>query len=237
MTGNIPVAQTPVDGLFAFAHSLQGFDHQSLALFIGGAVKLPGIHHEAGFRPGFIHGGRIKFLAFSLNNNEHIQPELAREIKIALIMRGNSHDRSRAVFGQDKIPQPDGNTAPRKRIEAIRAGEDAILFQCVGLTIQAIHIPGTLNEGTDFRFIFPTGNERFHQGMLGCERHERHAEHRIRACGEHFYFPFPSFKGKDYLRANGFTDPVALHGKHAIRPAALQFLQIRQQFIRIGGNA
>ena len=155
LTGNIPVAETPVDGLPAPAHALQRLDNQLFALFVGDTVELPGIDHDSRFSPCLVHCGRIKAFSLCLDDYQHVQPKLAREIKVTLIMRGYSHDRPRSILGQNEIAQPDGNAPACEWIEAVCSCKDTIFFQRIRLAIQTIHIACTFDERSDFPLVFP----------------------------------------------------------------------------------
>ena len=67
-----------------------------------------------------------------LNDNFYIKAVSAREIKIALVMRRNSHDRSGAVFHQHEIGHVYRHAPPGNRIDTVGAGKDTLLFQILG---------------------------------------------------------------------------------------------------------
>lgn len=72
--------------------------------------------------------------------------------------------------------------------------------------------------------------------MFRRKRHEGDAEERVRTGGENVQALralHGFFQGKGDGRARGFADPVALHGQHAFGPAALQLLQVFQQFVAV----
>ena len=55
------------------------------------------------------------------NHRPDLQPERLREIEIALVVRRNRHDCSRAVVHQDEIPYPDGHLLAAERIDLVEA--------------------------------------------------------------------------------------------------------------------
>src|SRR5262245_5959302 len=81
--------------------------------------------------------------------------------------------------------------------------------------------------------------------MLGGNNQRVGAEDRVDSCGKDAYFPdvgrrlllHLSHDSDIDLSALAATDPVALHGDDALRPAALQAFQIIQQLFCITGYA
>ncbi len=190
--------------------------------------------------PGFGQRRGINVFPFWLDDQNARQAVFGGKVEVALIVRGHGHDRPRSIAGQNEIADPDGNPPAGERMQAVGTGENAFLFQRFRLPIQPIHVPGTLNEGSRFRFPGFARNQGFHQRMFRSERHEGHAENRIRPRGEHGdafarrSVPAGVFKREDDFRACRFADPVALHVQHALGPAAFQLVQIGQQFVGIG---
>jgi len=76
--------------------------------------------------------------------------------------------------------------------------------------------------------------------MFGGQAHEGGAEKRIGPGGEDGDVRGVRGRlgqGEGEFRAGGFADPVALHGEHALGPAAGKLLQIGEQFLGVGGDA
>ena len=65
---------------------------------------------------------------------------LFRELKVALVMRGNRHDGARPVLIQHEVCDPDRNTGLCERIDRVGACEDALLFAF---------------DGGPYRFVLP----------------------------------------------------------------------------------
>ena len=56
------------------------------------------------------------------------QGEFARKFPIALIVRGDGHDRASPVTGQDVVGDPDRDALAADRVDGERPGPDADLF-------------------------------------------------------------------------------------------------------------
>ncbi len=56
------------------------------------------------------------------------QPKLARELPVALVMRGHRHDRAGAVGDQDVVRDPDRDRLAVHRVDRVAAGKDAALL-------------------------------------------------------------------------------------------------------------
>ena len=152
-------------------------------------------------------------------------------------MRRHGHDRAGAVVGQHEVAEPDRDAVAGKGIEAVGSREHAVLFQGLGLAVEAVHVAGALDEGADLIFVLTAGNEGFHQRMLGSQRHEGHAEQCVGAGGEHLDFSLTPFEPERNLRTGGTAYPVVLHGEHAGGPALFQLLEVGQKLVGIGRDA
>ena len=182
------------------------------------------MNHNSRFGPGGVHTVRVQTPPFGLNDHPDIETELAGKVKVALVMSGDGHDRAGAVLGQHEIAQPDRNAIAGKRMEAISSGEHAVLFQRVGLPIQAIHVARLVDERPNFRLIGLPGDQRFNQGMFGGQGHEGHSEHGIGPGGKYPDLTFTPLQGKDDFRPHGLAYPIALHGQHALgQPPSSRF--------------
>src|SRR5690606_39280826 len=61
------------------------------------AIELTAVDHHALARPGFGHVAWVQVVdTFRLNDDTDWQVVLAGELKVALVMRGHSHDRAAA---------------------------------------------------------------------------------------------------------------------------------------------
>ena len=148
-------------------------------------------------------------------------------------MGGHGHNRAGAVFGKDEVAEPDRNLTAREGVEAVGAGEDAFFFEAVGLAVDAIHFVDPLDEGAGFGLVGLAADERIDERVLRGQRHERHAEYRVGAGGEHLDVAFAGFQRKRDFRAHGLADPVALHAEHAVGPAALKLGEVGEQFVGV----
>ena len=55
------------------------------------------------------------------NHDAHRQPERAREVEVALVMRGHGHDRAGAVVGQHVVGRPHRDPLVVDRVNRIPA--------------------------------------------------------------------------------------------------------------------
>ncbi len=101
----------------------------SRACFGGEAGVGPGIDQAPVFGEGLAHpiGAQRRTLQ-GLDDDLHRQTIFLGEFVIALVVRGNAHDRARSVFRENEIRDPDGNELARERIHGEAAGEESFLF-------------------------------------------------------------------------------------------------------------
>ena len=59
------------------------------------------------------------------NNGTNRQTELAGELEVPLIAKGNGHDRAGSVPHQDVISNPDRDPLVIDRVDRVRASEDS----------------------------------------------------------------------------------------------------------------
>ena len=72
-----------------------------------------------------------------------------------------------------------------------------------------------------------------YQGMLGRQENGATAENRVHPRGEDAHRLPEIVDGEIHKRADGFADPVLLHGQHALRPAH-QLFHVVEQLLGIG---
>ena len=137
-----------------------------------------------------------------------IEPELAGELEVALVAARHRHDRAGAVAHQHVVGDPDRdlgavsglmayapvNTPVFSRVSSVRS----ISFFVAAWRRYAATALGLLGRG-----------ERVDERVLGREHHERRAEQRVGAGGEH-----GDVAGGDcevHVGARRAADPVALH--------------------------
>ena len=173
-------------------------------------------------------------------------------------MRGNSHDRARAVAGQDIVGDKHGNTAAIHRVRGVHAQEHTGLF-LVLLTLQiGLRDDGRAillhRLGRSSRSAGPAGDGVVGKRTLGAEirplicddlvdklmlwRQDEvfRAKEGVGAGGEHRtrgvgVVGAVRRDGEGYFCTPGPADPVALHGLHLVGP--VQQVEVVEKTIRI----
>src|SRR5258708_6359 len=170
-----------------------------------------------------------------LHYNANGQAVLAAELEVTLIVRGNGHDGAGAVFHQDEVLYPDGKLLLIKGIDGVAAGEKADLLG--GSDIFRLH--RSLAHLSELYFgvllLRRACNEPLHQGMRRGEDDGAGAVDGVDARGEDFYgFDTGNISNRKFhARADGFADPVALHGDDALRPAAFELFQVIEELLSV----
>ena len=151
-------------------------------------------------------------------------------------MGRNRHDRAGAVFHEHEIGQIDGDRLLGERVETERTGEDALLLHlhvAAPRMADPLHPLGELLHRALLRRAF---RKLQGQGMFGGQGNEGGAVDGILAGGEDGEVTLPAHQREADLGADGFPDPVALHGQHLVRPP-LEFVASRQQILGVGRDA
>ena len=184
-----PIAQLVRDGGFAVAVGFQPLVREALALGHGGdavevqrvvaAVRIRRIADER-FNPG---AGVQRTIGGLLDGGD-VQPELASELEVALVAGGHGHDGAGAVTHQHVVGDPHRDLLAVERVGRVRAGEHAGLLATLVLTVEVVlccglHAIGGNGVGLVGRC------QLVDQRMLRCQHHERCAEQRVGAGGEH----------------------------------------------------
>jgi len=172
------------------------------------------------------------------------QLELARELPVALVVARHAHDRASAVARHHVVGDPDRDALLVDGIDGVRAGEDAGLLLGQIRPLELALARGLLLIGLDGLALLGRCDD-VDQLVLGREHHERGAEERVRACGEHpdrrVLRDLVAGLGarlcdrKDGLGPDGLADPVALHRLDLVGP--VQVVEILEQSIGVGGDA
>ena len=126
---------------------------RTVSLLLGAPVKGPERHVAAG-RDGLRHGvGRLVVAGFVDQHDGNIK--LAGELKVALIVRGNRHNRAGTVACQDVVGDPDRDRLVVDRVDRIGAGEDAGLGALGALALDIGGACGPLPVLFDFGLMRP----------------------------------------------------------------------------------
>ena len=152
---------------------------------------------------------------------------LAAEFEIALVVRGHGHDGAGAVAHQHEVADPDGHLLAAVRVDGVVAGEEAFLFDIARIAAGA-RVHHGLGAG------LACGVEQLRvERMLGRQDHAGGAVDGVDARGEDADRLARSGQREIDLRAFGAADPVALHGEHALRPAAFELRHVVQQLVGV----
>ena len=189
------------------------------------------------------------------HNGGHGKPVFAREIQIALVMRGAAENGTRAIFHQHEIRDPDRVFLPIEGVFYPKARVKAALFGLFDRGFRCAHTATFGNELGSLGIARASGSC---QGMLCGNGQERHAEQGIRTRGKNFNFVDLRLRRAGLIQTLGQSpriirtagahrfrqlepnlrpfappDPIGLHQLHAFRPAiqsAQRFQQIRREF-------
>ncbi len=146
------------------------------------------------------------------------KPVLARELEIPLVVRGHTHEGTRAVLGQDEVREPDRDFLARRRIDREGPGRQALLLPALGLALEPRFAPHAIDEFLDRGARGRPLRESGHGRVLGRKRHERRAVKRVRPRREDRDRLGQSLDRKDDLRPLGASDPISLHRLDAVGP-------------------
>ena len=107
LPAHTPVSQPPVHLATADAKPFQLGDHRTLRRRDVQAVHEVGVDDRARPDIGLVADGEHRgVLARRQHHRHHVQPILAREIQVTLIMARTAEDRARAVFHQHEVGDP-----------------------------------------------------------------------------------------------------------------------------------
>ena len=153
------------------------------------------------------------------HDRQDLQPELAGEFEVPLIVPGDGHDRASAVLHQDVVGDPHRDVLSGRRIHRVTAREHTRLGPIVGLP-SFHHVdrrgrrPVRLDLGTPIR-----RGEILDERMLRRQDHERGSEDRVGSGCEHLQRVVTVARHEESeestLRA---TDPVPLRRQGGRRP-------------------
>ncbi len=158
-----------------------------------------------------------------MDDHDDRQVIFAGKIEVALVMRGDGHDRAGAVAHQDVIGDPDRDPLTVDRVDCVTASEDAGLFAVGCFTLDVAHQFGFLLIGFDRAFLFRSG-QLSHQVMFRRQDHEGGAPERVGTGGEDFDL-VAVFGGEDHGSAFGAVDPVGLQGLDLFGPVHVGEIQ------------
>ena len=165
------------------------------------------------------------------------QPELARELEVALVVRGHGHDGAGPVGGQHVVRDPDGDPLAVDRVDRLRADRHPGLL-ALGRQALDLGLPaGLVDVGVDVGLAVGRG-QLLDQRMLGRQDHEGRPEQRVRPCREDADLVTARLvvvgrDREDDLGALRAADPVRLHQADRLGPVDLAEVQ---QLVGVAGQ-
>src|SRR5207248_1701125 len=138
------------------------------------------------------------------------QPELARELEVALVVRRHCHYGAGAVVAEDEIRHPHRYGLLRERVRRREAGVETLFLDLAADTRGAILRAEVLHLPAESGRILRAIRELHYQRMLGAEEDERRAVDRVDARREHLDVAAVAERKLD-LRSFRPPDPVLLH--------------------------
>ena len=109
------------------------------------------------------------------------QRVLARELEVALVVRGHGHDGAGAVLGEHEVGDPDRHLLAGERVQRRAAGVEAFFLDgagAAGLPVERAELRDLLAKR---RRVGALGGEAVDQRVLGRQQHEGGAEDGVDA--------------------------------------------------------
>ncbi len=235
LAGEEPVAQAVADLGPAETLRLQPLDDRLLPLIGRQTRELRGVDEA------LLLGVRdvspvLPLSALGRDDDLHRQVVAARELEVALVVRGHGHDRPGPVLHEDVVGDPDRKPLTVHGIRHERAREDAglLLLGICALGRGAGARPADVLQ--DLGLVRRPGDEPGHQRMLRREHEERRTEERVGAGGEDGDVDVQLLDPEDDFGALRASDPVPLHRQHVLGPG-LQQAHLVEQPVGVGGDA
>ena len=182
--------------------------------------------HRLGHRVGVNQAVPI-----GMDHDHDRQVELTRKFEIALVMRGNCHNRAGAVTHQHVVGDPNRDMLTRSGVDGIAAGEDAGFLARDRFALDVGLAFGLLLIGAYLIHLGGRGHF-FHQRMLGRKHHEGDAPERVGTGGEDLN-PIAGFSSERDGRALRLPDPFLLQGLDKFGPVEPIIVE---QLLGIGGS-
>ena len=206
LTVESPVLHLELHACVSDALLFKDSDHLSDGiLLVGKAVEVIGVYHLSVACISFL--GDIAALDYF--NDRDVKS--VREIPVSLVVRGNCHDRARAVShhyivgdedrdllavdGVDRLESLDLKTG--LILDQLRSLKLGLLGALVSVSVDGVHIGNAVLILVDHR-------------MLGSHDHESHAEKRIGTGRIDLKFLIDAVDCEIHKSAGGFADPVNL---------------------------
>ena len=235
LAGDAPVPQPVLDGLLSPADRFEVCRDGVQRLHVLHAVEAPGIHQNALFDIGLLHGLGVQGPVRRLNHHDEGQAVLLGELEVALVVGGHGHDAAGAVVGQHEIRGEDGHSLVGHRVQAMGIEKNPFLFIVFRRPHHLVLLLDLVDERPHLLFPgFPL-HQLHDERVLRGDEHEGRAVNGVLPGGEHPDRLSAVRHGKNDLAAVAFSDPVPLHGQDPLRPPGQPVAAV-QQFVHIGGD-
>ncbi|OUD85750.1 hypothetical protein BC477_15185 [Clavibacter michiganensis subsp. michiganensis] len=174
-----------------------------------------------------------------VDDDPHRQVEGAREVEVALVVRGDGHDGARAVVGEHVVGGPDGDPLAVDRVDRRAAERDAGLRAVGRGALDLVEALRALQVAAEplADLVRRALDELRRQVAVGRDDHEGGAVQRVRTRGEDRDGLVAALDDEVDLRAYGASDPVALHADDLRRPRALELVEVVDEAVGVVGDA
>ena len=268
LAGEEPVTQAVGDGSASQSAFFQPGGHRGfrgrLVESVQGNAVVSGVHGHAVARVGALGEVVSVGVCGITDGSDDVEVEAARELPVAVVVRGHGHDRAGSVVHEDVVGNEQGHSHTVDGIVRPQAGEDTgFLSRVFCAFLRGLGRGGRAVGGNSFggggvsarpgiagSFRPGGGNVEQRgvarlarhaspeQGMFGREHGEGASEEGVGAGGvddDGAVIHTLTGDGEGHFRAFGTADPVALHGAHLVRP--VDGVQVVGQALAVGGDA
>ena len=249
-----PVAQAEVDRALAASVLFEPGNHGGGAFGTLAALhagELAGLHHDAGLGVCLVpvdHAHDALFLVFQLlvervvlldDDGRDVQAVLLGELEVALVARGDGHDSTGAVVGQDVVCDPDRDLHPIDWVDDVAAGKGSVLLVVAHRALDGGRLLGDADDLVARFLVGGARDQALDQLVLGRKQEERAAEQRVGAGREHGDLGIGGLtllvaQREVDVRALGTADPVGLHLLDALGPA-VELVEVVEELLGVVG--
>ena len=233
LTADQPVAQTIVYTAFTEAFSFSFVHDCSHCSVHFHTVEFTGVNQFAFFF--FVSAGhffQFQVNAFRLYNNDFFDAVFFCKHPVTLVTGRYAHNCASTIIVQNIVGYPNFNGFTSVRVNAMNASENTFFFGFAGSTFNIRLVANFVAEFFDFSSFGIVFADFFNQRMFSSQSHKGYAIGSIRTSGINCNFIIKCRNSEFHFQTFTTTNPVALHGFNAFRPAFEQ-VQIFQQFISI----
>ncbi len=225
-----PVAQAVVDGELAQRLGLQLGHDRLLGLGCRQTVELAGVDQPLVVAVGDERLALRHLAVGRLDDLADLEPELGREVVVALVVGGHRHHRAGAVLHQHVV-----GDVHRDLLAGDGVGDRAA-ERHAGLLALGAALLGRLGQRVlDVVAHLLAAVEARDVRVLGSEHEEGGAVERVRAGGEDGVVDAQLLAAEDHLGALRAADPVLLHDLDVTRP--VDRLEVVEQAVGVVGDA